>query len=215
MNLVKSICILFLLFISVDHSKAAGTMKKLTHPSTQFAGLWRVDSYDFREFATPPADLEQQLSLEAQYSGFPLGQVMEFVPNGAAILPGSIDPVSMKASGPVGQTMQLNLRPPYDQKLCTRPFWKEACATPDKPFVSELMITDISNWTKDATKEELKTWADIQPLEFKLLHMGRAYNLLAWFGKNGDLYFQTILHGQAKNGVDVGAMAVHLKRIGK
>jgi hypothetical protein len=80
--------------------------KKFSNPATQFAGTWRVDSYDFREFESAPEDMENQIKKSGEFSDFPVGQIVEFVPTGIQVMPGTIDPATMTSDGPTGHTLE-------------------------------------------------------------------------------------------------------------
>lgn len=184
--------------------------KKFESPAQQFAGTWQVDSHDFREFTAPQENVAAKLEREAGV--LPIGQKVRFERTGSAALPGSIDPVSMKQVGPVGETLALTILQPFEKRLCDG-FWSFVCDGPKKDYRDELIITEAEKWHRHVA-ERTAVWPDINPISYTLADMGKTYVLTAWVARNGDLVFPVLLDGPAKDGSDSAFMAVRLKRVG-
>ncbi|MES2259984.1 MAG: hypothetical protein V4724_15785 [Pseudomonadota bacterium] len=197
-------------FSHVPDASSATKRKKFENPALQFVGTWRVDSYDFREFEAAPDDLENQLKSNAE--AFPIGQRIKFAWTGSAGMPGNIDPVTMKFSGPAGETLRMTLLPPFEKKLCDRSHWDYLCDTPKKDHSDELMITEIEKWETHLV-ERRKTWADIKPIEYTFVHLGKSYNFNVWVAKNGDIVIPLVITGKIKGGGEATNMGIRLKRI--
>ena len=202
-----------LLFLMIDPIYATSLMKKkkFESPAAKFVGTWQVDSYDFREFEEPPPNLAEQLKKEE--SAFPIGQRIRFVSTGSAIMPGTIDPVTMKSNGPIGDTLEMTILQPFEKSLCSsESFWKFACGSDLKDYPSELMIS-FMEWS-ERTKEKRKLWADINPMDFFFEHLGKLYGFQVWTAKNGDILFSTVVVGHRKGGGKAGRIGIRLKKIG-
>lgn len=191
-------------------AKPVQNKKKFESPAQQFAGTWQVARHDFREFNAPQENVAARLEREAAV--LPVGQTVRIERTGAAALPGSIDPVSMKQVGPVGETLSLTLLRPFAKGLCDG-FWSIACKDATKDYREELIITEAEKWQRHVA-ERTAVWPEILPISYTLVDMGKSYVITAWVARNGDLVFPVLLEGPAKDGSDSAFMAVHLKRIG-
>lgn len=212
---------IFMVFSFMNDAAAAATPlknKKFESPARKFEGTWRVEAHDLREFVAPPADLATQLQNES--GGFPIGQRLRFEYTGSAVMPGSIDPISMRAAGPAGTTLRLTLLAPFSPELCGNKVWSQVCkGTPQQDYKDEVMIDEIVNWTKEIPKEYAEVWPDMLPLQYSMLHLGKSYHFGARLAKNGDLFIMVTIDGRAKGRgkasdsdakADVG---IHLKRV--
>ena len=203
-----------------DASAATPSKKKFENPARKFEGTWRVESHDFREFVAAPADLASQFQNEA--GAFPVGQRLRFTYTGSAALPGGIDPVSMRSTGPVGETLRMTLLAPFASQMCESKVWSQVCKGREQhDYSDEVMIDEIVNWTRDIPKEYAEVWSELLPLQYSLLHLGKSYHVGARFAKDGDLYIMVTIDGRAKGRgkapdsdakADVG---IHLKRVDK
>jgi hypothetical protein len=191
-------------------AKPLQTKKKFSSPAQQFAGTWQVDRHDFREFSAPQDDVAAKLAREAAV--LPVGQKVRIERTGSAALPGSIDPVSMKLAGPVGETLAMTILQPFEARLCDG-FWSFVCEGPKKDYRDELIITEAEKWHRHVA-ERTAQWPDIHPISYTLVDMGKTYVLSAWVARNGELVFPVLLDGPAIDGSGSGFMAVYLKRIG-
>ncbi len=209
--------VLLFCFINGSDARPAIKKKKFKNPAFQFEGTWRVDSYDFREFVAVPDNLESKLKDEA--AAFPVGQRIRFTWTGSAVMPGNIDPTTMKFSGPTGETLEMTLLQPFEKELCKRNHWDYLCGKWKKDYSDELMIDDITNWTRSIPPEYVKVWKDVKSLQYSLVHLGKSYHFDARIVKNGDIFILITIEGLVKgrgNAFDtmgVGDMGVRLKRI--
>jgi hypothetical protein len=207
------ISLIFSLILFSNEAVAAMKNKNIKNPAIQFTGVWRVEEYDFREFDSAPENLEEQLNAKHEYAGFPIGQIIEFRATGSVVMPGTIDPNTMKSNGPIGEGLTMILHSPFDKKLCARDFWREACAKPNVNFTSELIITEMTNWKKDLPEKYLNLWRDVAPIQYTFVNLGKMYNLDVWTVKNGDMMLNTLVKGRAKGGGDAAVLAIRLKRL--
>ena len=117
MTLFRSL-FLFLVFSFAFNlsAEAKQPMKmKYVNPAAAFVGTWRVDSYDTRDFDKLPNDLQDQLKEEA--GAFPIGQRLKMDAPGPTVMPGSIDPSTMK-SDVVGEEVDITLLSPFVPEVC-------------------------------------------------------------------------------------------------
>ena len=192
-----SLIVIFSIFISNANSRPSVKHKKAANPALQFEGLWRVDSYDFREFVGIPADLAIQLKDEA--GAFPIGQRISFEATGSAIISGNIDPSTMKYEGPKGEGLTMTIQRPFERELCGRNQWHYLCEENYKEDnFEELMIDEISNWTKDTRREYAEIWSDVKPLQYSFLRLTKSYHFDARVVKNGDIFIMITVKGFIK-----------------
>ena len=170
---------------------------KFENPAQKFEGTWRVERHDYREFAVAPADAATQFQNEA--AAFPIGQRLRFEHTGSAALPGGIDPVTMRHTGPIGDTLRMTLLAPFAKELCSSKSWSQVCGGENhKEYSDELMIDEIVNWTKETPTEYASVWSDLLPLQYSMLHMAKTYHFKARLARNGDQYLMVTINGRAK-----------------
>jgi hypothetical protein len=207
--------IIFIFSSNVIHARSPVKPSHFSTPVKQFEGLWEVEKYDFRAFTAPPSNLDEQLNAADEFGGFTIGQQLEFIPSGNAVMPGSINPTTMKSSGPTGQTLHFRVMRPFAPQFCARKAWAFVCATPQQDFQSELMIKEFFNWQKDRDPAFVQLWADLLPIQYALVHLGKSYNFDVIVAKNGKLLLPIVIDGPAKNGRDAGMMGIWLKKVSK
>lgn len=212
----KKWVLIFSLLFSMNLCMAKTVMNnaKFKDPATPFIGVWHVVSHDLREFEIPPENIEAQMTQEKEFAGLPIGQIVRFDRGETQVMPGTIDPNTMRSAGPIGLVLEISLLPPFVEKLCTRPYWGEACKTPKKPLSSFAMITEITDWTKSASTKNKLTWGDIKKEQYHFNHLGKEYNFEARIAKNGDILLDIVLDGKTKGGGNAGLAGVRLKKIG-
>ena len=206
------------LFISNVNSKPFVKHKKTTNPALQFEGEWRVDSYDFREFVSVPTDLLVKLKNEA--GAFPIGQHISFESIGVVILPGGINPETMKYVGPQGEGLKMTILRPFEHELCERRQWSYLCEINYKEdYSGELMIDGISRWARDASEEDAKIWSDLKLFQYSFLYLGKSYSFNARVARNGDIFIMIAIEGIVKgrgrnpDSIGWGNIGIRLKRI--
>ena len=217
-NLTVLWTLLFCLLTNTIYASPPMKKKKFETPAAKFEGTWQVDSYDFREFVEIPNDLEKQLSDEV--AAFPVGQRIRFESTGSAVLPGSIDPVTMTSPGPTGDTLNMTLLYPFVPEICKRKHWNYLCDGQSKKDVSEeLMIDGVSDWTRNIPAPYAHVWDDVLKRQYSLLHMGKLYHFDARIGKNGDIFIIVTVEGLAKgkgnipDTVGMADIGIRLKRV--
>lgn len=208
LRLVLFSLLIFCTFVYKVDAMPTLKKKKFENPALQFEGTWRVDSYDFREFDETPENLDEQLKDEA--SAFPIGQRIKFVWTGSEVMPGTIDPVTMKSNGPIGETLKMTILQPFEKKLCFN-YWKFLCDGKEEDYVDGLMI-NMKRWD-DRLKNKRKLWLEMNPIDYSFGHLGKSYGFNVWTAKNNDIVFSIVVDGQKKGGGDAARMGIRLKRI--
>ncbi len=218
LNFIKKISVfsfIFLFSCHVSYARSPVKPNQFSTPVKQFEGLWEVESYDFRAFSAAPNNLEDQLNAPEEYAGFTIGLQIEFSASGSAVMPGSINPTTMKSSGPSGQTMQVRILQPFSPQFCTRKAWRHICSNPQQDFHAELMIKEFFNWQKDRDPAFVQLWSDLKPIQYSLVDLAKSFNFDVIVAKNGKLLLPIAVDGPAKNGRDAGVMGVWLKKVSK
>jgi len=209
MNRTNFLPLLLILILAMTNSTARPSAKKerFANPSLQFAGTWRVHSYDLRSFNSEIPDIEAKMREEAGF--FPIGQRIRFEARGMVVLPGSVDPLAMSGQGLTGEELEMTLLQPFEKKLCTG-YWSYVC-NKNSDYRDSVMISEIWKWTTNP--EPRATWPDVKPVSYTVVQLGKGYTFEVWFAKNGDLMISLLLYSHAKDGSDSGIMAVRLKAV--
>ena len=215
---ILSILVMLVSLLNNAAAASSPAKRKVENTAQKFEGTWQVEAYDVRDFVVAPPYLSSQLQKEAE--GLPIGQRVRFERAGEVVLPGSIDPTTMTATGPVGAEMNMMLLPPYSAELCRHTVWYLACKS-TTPSSNEVMIDAISNWRKDTSREYAEAWDDLQPLEYSLLRLNKTFHFNVRFANNGDLFIMVLVDGRVKgrgtaSDSDASAyVGVRLKRVKK
>ncbi|NHZ33003.1 hypothetical protein [Massilia rubra] len=186
-------------------------MKKFENPAVQFAGTWRVEAYDFREFSEIPSDLDTQLQRKS--ASFPVGQRLAIDCDGAVVMPGSYNTERMKFEGPVGEALSISFLMPLEKKLCTG-YWNFVCSGDESELVNTFMIVEIFKWHAENIKSA-KLWTNVKPVSYSWVSLSKQHSFEVWVTKGGDLILPIFLKGKGREGKTFGTMGVILKRIHK
>ncbi|MDM5177976.1 hypothetical protein PO883_12320 [Massilia sp. DJPM01] len=208
MKYILQFLLLVILTYPFDSKNARAAVRKFENPALQFAGTWRVDSYDFHEFKEVPPNIESQLITHA--GALPIGQKIRMEWTGLSLMPGNYNSEKMDFDGPIGEVMKMTFLMPLGKNFC-KDYWEHLCTDRPINYTVSFMIVDIVKW-KGVDRNNKMSWPDVVPVEYRLVDLSKTHNVDAWVARNGDLIFPIYIDGKSKNGSNFGMLGVRLKR---